>query len=160
MYMGVVWCGTRKSGKTPPFSPIFQPICMQMCPLHILSEGKASKHAQSKLLNFSHFTWFLPSFYLRNTLGLYFVVTSHIYFGQGPYGHAVRGFTSRVNFGCNLGFDPKMAKFGRKEKPLDVAQLLEGQEGQDECKHQDWSHVHELQTVLNVVLSRAGTSHQ
>ena len=64
MYMGVVWCRTRKSGKTPPFSPIFQPICMQMCPLHILREGKASKHAQSKLLNFYPFylgfTWFLP----------------------------------------------------------------------------------------------------
>ena len=64
MYMGVVWCGTRKSGKTPPFSPIFQPICMQMCPLHILRKGKASKHAQSKLLNFYPFylvfPWFLP----------------------------------------------------------------------------------------------------
>ena len=64
MYMGVVWCGTRKRGKTPPFSSIFQPSCMQMCPLHIIREGKASKHAQSKLLNFYpfylFFTWFLP----------------------------------------------------------------------------------------------------
>ena len=30
MYMGVVWCGTRKRGKTPPFSPVKHPICMQM----------------------------------------------------------------------------------------------------------------------------------
>ena len=61
MYMGVVWCGKRKSGKTPPFSPIFQPICMQMCPLHMLRKGKGSKPAQSKLLNFYVvFTWFLP----------------------------------------------------------------------------------------------------
>ena len=55
MYMGVVWCGTRKSGKTPAFSPIFQPICMQMCLLHILRKGKASRHAQSQLLNFYPF---------------------------------------------------------------------------------------------------------
>ena len=76
MYRGVVWCGTRKSGKTPPFSPIFQPICTQRYPLHMLRESKASKHAQGKFLNFSpHFTWFLPGFYLTNTLGLYFVVT-------------------------------------------------------------------------------------
>ena len=76
MYLGVLWCGTRKSGNTPPFSPIFQPICMQRCPLHIIREGKASKHAQSKLLIFfTHFTLFLPGFYLRNTLGLYFVAT-------------------------------------------------------------------------------------
>ena len=64
MYMGVVWCGTHKSAKTPPFSPIFRRICMQMCPLHILREGKASRHAQSKSLNFHQFylvfTWFLP----------------------------------------------------------------------------------------------------
>ena len=64
MYMGVLWFGTRKSGKTPPFSPIFQPICMQVCPLHIIREGKASKHAQSKLFIFYTFylvcTWFLP----------------------------------------------------------------------------------------------------
>ena len=64
MYMVVLWCERRKSGKTPPFSPIFQPICMQMCPLHIIREGKASKHAQSKLLIFYPFylgfTWFLP----------------------------------------------------------------------------------------------------
>ena len=39
MYMG---CGTRKSGKPPPSLPIFQPICMQMCPLHMLREGKVS----------------------------------------------------------------------------------------------------------------------
>ena len=51
MVMGVVWCGKRRGGKTPPFSSIFQPICMQMCPLHMLREGKASKHAQSNLLN-------------------------------------------------------------------------------------------------------------
>ena len=38
--------------------------------------------------------------------------------------------------------------------------MLEGHEGHDECKDQDWSHVHELQTVLNVVLSMEGTSHQ
>ena len=35
-----------------------------MCPLHIIREGIASKHAQSKLLNFYPlylvFTWFLP----------------------------------------------------------------------------------------------------
>ena len=42
MYMGVVWCRTRKSGKTPPFSPIFQPICMQMYLLDILRRGKES----------------------------------------------------------------------------------------------------------------------
>ena len=48
MHMGVVRCGTRKSGKTPPFSPVFEPICTQTCPLHMLREGKASKHAQSK----------------------------------------------------------------------------------------------------------------
>ena len=63
MYMGVVWCGTRQSGKTPPFSPIFQPICTQMYLLHILRKGKASKHAQSKLLHFYPFylvfAWFL-----------------------------------------------------------------------------------------------------
>ena len=63
MYMVVLWCKRRKSGKTPPFSPMFQPICMQMCPLHIIREGKASKHAQSKLLIFYPFylvsTWFL-----------------------------------------------------------------------------------------------------
>ena len=62
--MGVVWCGTRKSGKTPLFSPIFQPICMQMYPLHMLREGKANKHAPNKLVNFYPlylvFTWFLP----------------------------------------------------------------------------------------------------
>ena len=55
---------TDISGKTPPFSPMFQPICMQICPLHITREGKASKHAQSKLLIFYPFylvfTWFLP----------------------------------------------------------------------------------------------------
>ena len=58
MYMGVVWCGTRKSGKTPPFSGIFQPICMQMCLLHIRTQGQASKHAQSQLqlFIFQHFT--------------------------------------------------------------------------------------------------------
>ena len=61
MYMGVVWCGTRKSGKTTPFSPIFQSICLQMCPLHIPREGKASKHAQSKLLIVLPI---LPGFYL------------------------------------------------------------------------------------------------
>ena len=77
MYIGVLWCGTCKCGKTPPFSPIFQPISMQMCPLHIIREGKASKHAQSKLLIFcNHFTSFLPGSYPTNTLGLYFVVTS------------------------------------------------------------------------------------
>ena len=76
MYMVVLWCERRKSGKAPPFSRMFQPICMQTCPLHIIREGKASKHAQSKLLIFfTDFTWFLPGFYLRNTLGLYFVVT-------------------------------------------------------------------------------------
>ena len=62
--MVVLWCKRRKSGKTPPFSPIFQPIRMQMCPLHIIREGKASKRAQSKLSNFYPFylvfTWFLP----------------------------------------------------------------------------------------------------
>ena len=47
MYMGVVWCGTRKSGKTPPFTRIFKPICMQMCPLQIKREAKASKHKHS-----------------------------------------------------------------------------------------------------------------
>ena len=73
--MGVVRCGTRKSGKTPPFSPIFQPICMQIRPLHILRKGKASKHAQRKLLNFHPFYLVFTWFYLRNTLGLYFVVT-------------------------------------------------------------------------------------
>ena len=37
--------------------------------------------------------------------------------------------------------------------------LLEGQEGQDERKHQDWSHVHELQTVLNgIVTTKYGVS--
>ena len=51
MYMGLMSCRPRKSGKTPLFSPIFEPICMQMCPLHMLREGKASKHAQTKLLN-------------------------------------------------------------------------------------------------------------
>ena len=64
MYMVVLWCKRRKSGKTSPFSPIFQPICMQMCPLHMLRRGKARKHAQSKLLNFYPFylvfAWFLP----------------------------------------------------------------------------------------------------
>ena len=81
MYMGLVRCGTRKSGKTPPFSPIFQPICMQMCPanvpLHMPRERKASKHTQSKLLNFLPV---LPGFYLRSTLGLYFVVTIALFF--------------------------------------------------------------------------------
>ena len=61
--MVVLWCKRRKSGKTSPFSPMFQPFCMQMCPLHIIREGKASKHAQSKLLIFYPFdlvfTWFL-----------------------------------------------------------------------------------------------------
>ena len=52
MYMVVLWCKRRKSGKTPLFSPMFQPICMQMCPLHIIREGKASKHAQRKLFIF------------------------------------------------------------------------------------------------------------
>ena len=74
MYMGVLWSGTRKSGKTPPFSPIFQPICMQMCPLHIIREGKASNHAQSKLLIFYPIYLLFTRFYLRNALGLYFVV--------------------------------------------------------------------------------------
>ena len=60
MYMGVVWCGTRESGKTPPFSPIFQPICMQMSPLHMLREGKVSKHAKQVI----EFSPILPSFYL------------------------------------------------------------------------------------------------
>ena len=64
MYMVVLWCERRKSGKTPAFSPMFQRICMQMCPLHIIREGKASKLAQSKLLIFYPFylvfTWFLP----------------------------------------------------------------------------------------------------
>ena len=63
MYMVVLWCKRRKRGKTPPFSFIFQPICMQMCPLHIIREGKASKQAHSKLLIFYpfylFFTWFL-----------------------------------------------------------------------------------------------------
>ena len=62
MYMVVLWCKRRKSGKAPPFSPIFQRICMQMCPLPIIREGKANKHAQSKLLIFYPFylvfTWF------------------------------------------------------------------------------------------------------
>ena len=40
------------------------------------------------------------------------------------------------------------------------ARLLEGQEGQHECKHQDWSHVHELQTVLNGAVAMTSTSHQ
>ena len=52
MYMRLVLCATHKSGKTPPFSPIFQPVCMQMCPLHMLRGSKASKHAQSMFLNF------------------------------------------------------------------------------------------------------------
>ena len=39
-------------------------------------------------------------------------------------------------------------------------QLLEGQEGQNECKHQEWSHVHELQIVLDGVSSMLGTSLQ
>ena len=30
------------------------------------------------------------------------------------------------------------------QRRLNHTQLLEGQEGQNECKHQDWSHVHEL----------------
>ena len=63
MYMGLLWCGTRKSGRLPPFSPIFQPICMQIFSPHIIREGKASKRAQSKLLIFYPFylvfTWFL-----------------------------------------------------------------------------------------------------
>ena len=63
MYMVVLWCKRRKSGKTPPFSPMLQPICMQMCPLHIIREGKASKHAHINLLIFYRFylvfTWFL-----------------------------------------------------------------------------------------------------
>ena len=86
MYMGVVWCGTRKSGKTPPFSPIFQPICMQICPLHILRKGKASQHAQSKLLNFYPFylvfTWFLR--------GKHFGPLLHSYNGGRP--HAVLSY--------------------------------------------------------------------
>ena len=61
--MVVLWCERRKSGKTPLFSPMFQPICMQIYLLHIIREGQASKHAQSKLLNFHPFylvfTWFL-----------------------------------------------------------------------------------------------------
>ena len=61
MYMVVLWSERRKSGKTPPFSPIFQPICMQMCLLHIIREGKASKHTHSKLL---FFLPILPGFYL------------------------------------------------------------------------------------------------
>ena len=63
MYMVVLWCERRKSGKTPPFSHIFQRICMQMCPLPIIREGKASKNAPSKLLIFYPFhlvfTWFI-----------------------------------------------------------------------------------------------------
>ena len=30
-------------------------ICMQICPLHIIREGKATKHPQSKLLIFYPF---------------------------------------------------------------------------------------------------------
>ena len=69
MYIVVLWCERRKSGKTPPFSPMLQPLCMQMCPLHIIREERfslrlaaaggsevtgdpPSKHAQSKLLIF------------------------------------------------------------------------------------------------------------
>ena len=48
---------------------------MQMCPLHMLREGKASKHAKSKLLNFYPFHLVFTCFFLRNTVGLYFVVT-------------------------------------------------------------------------------------
>ena len=63
MYMVVLWCKRRKSGKAPPFSPIFQRICMKMCPLPIIREGKAGKHAQSKFFIFYPFypvfTWFL-----------------------------------------------------------------------------------------------------
>ena len=63
MYMVVLWCERRNRGRTPPFSPMFQRICMQMCPLPIIREGKASKHAQGKLLIFYPFylvfTWFL-----------------------------------------------------------------------------------------------------
>ena len=61
VYMVVFWCERRKSGKTPPFPLIFQRICMQMCPLPIIREGKASKHAQNKLLIF---LGILPGFYL------------------------------------------------------------------------------------------------
>ena len=43
---------------------------------------------------------------------------------------------------------------------LSKSMLLEGQEGQDEHKHQEWSHVHELQTVLNTAGSMLTTSHQ
>ena len=32
-------------------------------------------------------------------------------------------------------------------------ELLEGQEGQDECKHQDWSHVHELQMYMMYMMN-------
>ena len=63
MYMVVLWCKRRKSGKTSLFTRMFQPICMQMCPLHIIREGKVSKHAHSKLLIFYPFylvfTWIL-----------------------------------------------------------------------------------------------------
>ena len=71
----VLWCKRRKSGKTPPFSPRFQPICMKMCPLHIIREGKASKHAQSKLLIlypfYLVFTWFLLEKHFGPLLGSY-----------------------------------------------------------------------------------------
>ena len=62
--MVVLWCERRKSGKTPPFSRMFQPICMQICPLHIVKEGKASRHTENELLIFYPFclvfTKFLP----------------------------------------------------------------------------------------------------
>ena len=63
MYVVVLWCKRLKGGKTPPFSHMFQAFCMQTCPLHSIREGKASKHAHSKLLIFFPFyvvfTWFL-----------------------------------------------------------------------------------------------------
>ena len=81
MYMVVLWCGRRKSGKTPPFSPIFQPICMQICPLHIITEGKASKHAQSKLLIvypfYLVFAWFLPEKHFGPLLCSYTCITPY-----------------------------------------------------------------------------------
>ena len=59
------------------------------------------------------------------------------------------------NYMC---FAPLRLYFAWGAVHLARANLLEGQEGQDECKHQDCSHVHELQTVLNGASSMQSTS--
>ena len=73
----------------------------------------------------------------------------------GPAAARLLGWTC-----CSVALSWQTARTALSIAAASKPQLLEGQEGQDECKHQDWSHVHELQTVLNVVFSMHGTSRQ